>query len=271
LLEIIKTLLGTELPDNELSDVRIKVAHQVGVQNGETPSVALYLGGTRINQTSMDTQSSAVRPQEQKDLFFIDVNTPQGPYKLSKTPLEGSITCRVFNNEGLVGERQRLMLDKKDFTIDYVNKHLAFSTSLVGAGTIHVDYLFPGVFTIKEFTQEFFIDVFNNPIADSERLTAVVNAVVLTNHDAILANFNELNRTQHSIGKYKSEHTLRSFHCLDMTPLDSEDSPSIWSLKYEAFGLLKVIKEIDGGYGIIQKVVSSGRVGEGVDVVVNIE
>ena len=82
LLEIIKTLLQNELPDNEIADARIKVATLVGVQTGQTPLIGLHLGIAHIGQQSVDTVSSAVRPQERKDRIVVDINTPQGPYTL---------------------------------------------------------------------------------------------------------------------------------------------------------------------------------------------
>jgi hypothetical protein len=270
LLEIIKTVLGDELPNNEIADARIKVEHPIGVEIADTPLVALYLGMVRINQESADTVSSAVRPQERKDRFLVNVNAPQGPFNLSKTPMEDSLTCQVVFKENELGETRRMMMEHKDFTIDYINRRLTFSTSTIGASSVLVTYVFPGIFTVREFHQDFFIDVFDNPIPHLERLSSVINAMVLTNHDSILEEFNVLNKTQHSIGNYQSEHTLRSIRFLEMTPLDSLDSPSVWSLKYEVSGMLKVTKEISSGYGIIEKIVSPGRTGEGVDVDVNL-
>jgi hypothetical protein len=222
-----------------------------------------------------------VRPQARKDEFLVNVNAPQGPYHLSKTPLEDSLTCQVvYGEKDKVDEKRRMMLNKKDFTINYPNRQLTFSTSIIEAGRVEVAYVFPGIFTMREFRQEFFIDVFDNPLPHLERLTAVVNAFILTEHDMILDTFNKdeiegksntINRTLHSIGKYQSEHTLRSIRLLDMTLLDSaEDSPSVWSLKYEVLGMIKAVKEIDDGYGIIQTIVSPGMKKDGVNIDINL-
>ncbi len=270
LLEIIKTLLRNELPDNEISDARINVAIPVGVQNGQTPVIGLYLGIVNISQQTADSISSAVRPQERKDRFVVDNNTPQGPYTLPKTPLESSLVCQVLFNEGQIGEKQRLMIEKKDFTINYLNRQMTFSTDITGASSVRVSYNFPGVFTIREFYQEFFIELFHAPNDQLERLVAVVNAIILTNYDWLLEQFNTIDRTQHTIGNYQSEHTLREIRLVQATPTEIPDTPSLWQLHYSVSGVIKVTKEISSGYGIIEKVVSPGRIGQGVDVDVNL-
>lgn len=270
LLEIIKTLLRTELPDNEIGDARINVAKPVAVQIGQIPLIGLHLGIVHIGQQSTDTVSSAVRPQERKDRLVVDINTPQGPYTLPKTPLEGSLICHVLFNEGQLGEKQRLMIEQKDFTMNYVNRQMTFSTSIVGASSIRVSYVFPGVFTIREFNQDFFIALFDSPNDHLERLTAVTTAIVLTNHDALLEQFNTLDRTQHTIGNYQSAHTLREIRLVQATPTEIPDTPSSWLLQFTVSGVIKVTKEISSGYGIIQKIVSPGRTGQGVDVDVNL-
>ena len=270
LLEIIKTLLRDELPDNEISNARINVEVPIGVQNGQTPLIGLYLGEVNINQQSADTLSSAIRPQERKDRFVVDINTPQGPYTLPKTPLEGSLTCQVLFNEGQLGEKQRLMIEKKDFTIDYLNRLMIFSTSIAGASIVRVSYTFPGVFTIREFNQTFFIDIFDTSNDNLERLTSVTNAIVLTNHDWLLAQFNTIDRTQHTIGNYQSEHTLREIRLVQVAPTEIPDTPSLWHLEFAVSGVIKVTKEISSGYGIIEKVISLGKTGQGVDVDVNL-
>ena len=111
-----------------------------------------------------------------------------------------------------------------------------------------------------------FINAFN-----LERLSAITTAVLLTNHDNLLEQFNKTNRTEHSIGDYVSEHSIREINLLSVTPnYLTEPTILLMRLQCEVSGEIKAIKEISGGYGLIEKILSPGRTGEPVDIEVNI-
>lgn len=237
---------------------------------GQLPRLAAYAGLLEINQIAGDTASSQVRPQELRERLTVNVVTPQGPYVLAKTPLEGSLSCQAVYEEGLVGERRQLLVAGKDFTIDFLNHSLTFSADLTGAGVLLVQYSFPGVFTVREFRQEFFLDVFDSNAADLERWTALSTAMVLTNHDALLETFNQINKTEHTANNFLSVHTIRHINLLDGVPALA-NSPFQMKLKFEVRGEIKSVKQIVGGFGLIERVHSPGKTGGPVDIGANVE
>ncbi len=248
---------------------RITFGTAVTPNAGQLPRIAAYTGLLEMNQSAADIASSQVRPQELRQRLPVNGGTPQGPYSLAKTPLEGSMLCEVVYAEGLVGEHRKLMLEGKDFTVDYLNRSLIFSTDLTGASVILAQYSFPGVFSVREFRQEFFLDVFDNNAADLEQWAALCVAMVLTNHDALLESFNQTNKTEHTANEYLSVHTARHIHLLNGTPA-LVTSPFLLQIKFEVRGEIKPVKEISGGFGLIERIHSLGKTGGPVDIDANL-
>ena len=249
---------------------RITFGTAVTPNAGQLPRLAAYAGLLEISQAAADTASSAVRPQALRERLTVNGGAPQGPYTLAKTPLEGSLSCQAVYQEGLVGESRKLLVENKDFTINYLNHTISFSTSLTGAGVLLVQYSFPGVYTVREFRQEFYLDVFDSNAADLERWSALSVSMILTNHDSLLETFNQTNKTEHSANEYLSVHTIRNIHLLDGTPA-LVTSPFLHKLRFEVRGDIKPVKEISGGFGLIERVHSPGKTGGPVDIDANLE
>lgn len=244
---------------------RITFGTVVNPNAGQLPRLAAYAGLLETSQVNVDVASSAVRPQELRERLTVSGGTPQGPYTLAKTPLEGSLLCQAVYQEGLVGERRQLFQEGKDFSVNYLNHTMTFTTSLAGAGVLLVQYNFPGIFTIREFRQEFFLDIFDNDPAPLERWSAISTAIVQTNHDLLLQTFNQINKTEHTANDYLSVHTVRHINLLSGTPA-LVTSPFQMKLKFEVRGEIRSVKQISGGFGLIERVHSPGKTGGPVDI-----
>lgn len=244
---------------------RITFGTAVTPNPGQLPRLAAYAGLAEISQSVNDTAGSQVRPRDLRERLTVNGGAPQGPYALSKTPLEGSLSCQVVYQEGLVGEQRKLMVEGKDFKINYSNHTMTFTTSLAGAGVVLVQYNFPGVFTVREFRQEFYLDIFDGNPADLERWSALSVAMILTNQDGLLETFNQTNKTEHKANAYLSAHTLRNIGLLNGTPA-LVTSPFQMKLKFEVRGEIRSTKEISGGFGLIERVHSRGKTGGPVDI-----
>ena len=269
LLEGIVAFLQAGIPNGTVVSNRITSGKLTVGQAGSLPSINLYVGKTTWTQELLDSTNSTVRPQDRKDRFVVS-NPGQGPYTLPKTPLEGSLLCQVVFNENAMGEHRRLMLEKKDFTLNYATQQLIFTTDISAASAIYVQYSFPGVYTLRSFEQDFFMDVFCDTLEQLELISAIATTIILTNLNELLERYNKIEPTQYSLTNYQSVHSVRTVHLQSHTPNFATQSPFLNHVQFLAGGDVKAIKEISSGYGIIEKIVSPGRIGQGVDVDINL-
>ena len=255
LLEAIVGVLQTAFLESDVPDARITVGRLSLAQLDPAPRIGVSFGPLAVNQQMAESPSSTVRPQEKKERIAVDNVHPLGPYILSKTPLENSLTGQVIFKDGLVGERRRLILENKDFTLNYATRTLAFTTDISGADVLSLQYSFPGIFTIREFKQGLIVEIIEASAWNLERLSAITTAVLLTNHDAFLEQFNKTNRTEHSSGNYLSAHTIREITLLNVTPSYFTEPPIfLMRLQCEVAGDIKAIKEIGDGFDLIKKI-----------------
>ncbi|HRI61768.1 MAG TPA: hypothetical protein PK228_18650 [Saprospiraceae bacterium] len=225
----------------------------------DVPRIALYAGPLEISQAATDGVSSQVRPQALRKRIDVNSSTPTGPYPLTKTPLEGSLTCQIVYHEDTLNERRQLVVEHKDFTIDYTVPNLTFKShiDLANATSLIVQYSFPGIFTVREFSQVFFMDIFDIKPDFLERWAAIATAMILTNHDFLLEAFNLPDPTKHQANDYLSAHTLRNIRLLEGTP-GMAASPYKMQLKFATQGEIRLVKEISGGFGLIEQIHSPG-------------
>lgn len=266
----LRTGLAGELPDPA---TRISVGQIAPPGAVARPRLALFSGKMDIVQGLNGSPSSQPQPQEMREVFVVEAGpAAAGPYLLAKTPLDGTARAKVFFSPDLVGERRMLVVEKKDFTINYLTRQLLFSKNIDGAGRLVVQYSFPGVFTMREFQQEFFIDIFETAAAGAEKWASLAAAIALTNYDELLDRFNRLAPTDYAATDYRSTHHLTQVFFLGGGAEMLPDGSPKYQLRFAAKGQFRPVKQIAGGFGIIEHIHSPGRPAvEPVDIDVYLE
>lgn len=228
---------------------------------GAIPMIVIYLDKLAIGQNTKETSSSQPRPQEMREEIPVSTSDPQGPYSLSKTPLEKSALCNVIFNKGALTEQSILLSEDKDFTIDYQNSTILFDYDISKADNILLRYSFVGIFTIREFEQDFVMDVYDENMADIEKWASLANTMILTNHDELIKNYNFTDITEYVANRFICVHTIDRIDFLSGIPDTSEKSPK-FQFRYHVQGQIKPVKEIVEGFGLIKKIHSPGRISE---------
>ena len=180
----------------------------------ELPLIALYPNKLEIRQDFQETSSSQPRPQELRQEIAVNASNPAGPYSLAKTPLEQSTLCQIIFDKGTVTERQITLVENKDFDINYQNAAISFSFDLSEASSIILQYSFVGVFTIREFQQEFLVDIYDVNLADVEKWSSLVTGIILTNHDELLEHYNLIEKTEYLANQFITTHTIDQIQIL---------------------------------------------------------
>ncbi len=241
---------------------------------GNRPTLALYLDQLTFGKQFRESSSSSPRPQTIRETLAINGGTPAGPYTLAKTPLRKTMRCTVVYDEGALTERHVSLQEDDDFTIDYGAATLTFSFDVAGADTMRLTYSFVGVFTIREFQQDFFLDVYDDDMAGVEQWASLAAAMILTNHDELVAQYNDPSTaTAYTANQFVNTHTVDQILLLDGNPDFSGDAAKM-QFRFQVHGQLKPVKEIVDGFALIEKVRSPGRPPEGpldIDIEAHVE
>lgn len=238
---------------------------------GALPKIALYAGGYEINQTVRDDASSQPRPQPITQIIPVNVGTPQGPYSLSKTPLQGTLRCKIIFNKGAVDERKLTLQENADFTTDYSTAEVLFNTSIEEADEIVLDYSFVGVYTLREFQQSLLLDVYAASVSESEQLAALSSSMILTQQNELLDHFNVVDPTEYIANQYVTKHSLDRIDLMAGAP-ETQSNVYQYQSTFQVHGQIKYTKAIVDGFGLIEKVHSPGVDSEHpVDIEVNLD
>jgi hypothetical protein len=152
-------------------------------------------------------------------------------------------------------------MENKNFTVDYQSATILFSFDISEASDILLQYSFVGVFVIQEFQQDFLMEVYDNNMADVEKWASLAHAIITTNHDELIANFNFTDTAQYVANQFLSAHTINRIELITGVPDASRNEPGL-RLTYKVQGQIKLVKEIVGGFGIIEKIHSPGRISD---------
>ncbi|NUM65905.1 hypothetical protein HUU39_11615 [candidate division KSB1 bacterium] len=227
----------------------------------DLPLIALYPDKLAINQNVKETNSSQPRPQEFREEIAVNTTTPAGPYALAKTPLEKSTICKAIFDKGTVKERQALLVENKDFEIDYQQAKIVFTYDLAKASHILLKYSFVGVFTMREFQQDFLVDIFDDDIAEVEKWASLATGMILTSHDELIEQYNFTTKTEYTANQFLTYHTLDRIQMLEGVPSRADNCVKL-QLKFKVVGQMKLTKAITSDFGLIEKIHSPGRISE---------
>lgn len=217
----------------------------------DKPYIRLRAGDLEAGLWAKDESSSRPRPQP-----FREKKTTGGArvFALAKQPLKGSLLCQVIYDENTVDERRELVVEGRDFTINYQTNELTFDGYDPSASSaIALEYSFPGIYTIREFKQEFVLEFYDETISKREELAAIALAAVLTNHDELMEGFNMISKYNEQ--DYSTAHTLSDIQFMAGRPNDLKE-PSSLQLFFLAKGQIKAIREMKDPAYLIDRIKS---------------
>lgn len=227
--------------------------------NGNLPALAVHPGAISFERNFTDQSSSEPRPQEGRQDITIDNNT--GPYNLNNIPLEGSALASIIYNVGVLGERRKLIQENKDFTINYQTGSIELDNevNLTDASLIRIKYSFPGIFALREFQQDFFIDAYDNEEDGVEIIASLASAMILTQHDSLLEDFNDPDNPAYLVTTFRSTHNLTNLYLLSGIP-DFSNNTKHLRLTFQVRGQLHLSRSLDEPAYLIEKIRSRPEV-----------
>ncbi|HEY9859780.1 MAG TPA: hypothetical protein V6D16_09755 [Candidatus Obscuribacterales bacterium] len=111
---------------------------------------------------------------------------------------------------------------------------------------------------VREFRQSLGIEIFGSTAAQVESLVSLAIAILLTNHDALLEDYNTgqssaVSQTEYHTAGFTSLHNLSQFRLLEGVPLEAETGVGI-RLKFEVVGQLQMTQTVPESQRVIETI-----------------
>lgn len=236
------------------------------------PMIALNSGHFTIDHPPGASTSSEPRPAEFDQKLPVSQASPSGPYTLTRTPLSGSVRCQAFIQEGTLSERQLWLQEKQDFTVNYTTKTCLFTYDLSKVDSLLFLYSFVSIFSIYDFKQDLFIDLYAADASTLEKLASLIAGLIMTQHNQLIEACNQdpAYKTEYSAGGISTTHQLSQIQFLAGQP--EYTSPMHLKLKFVVSGQIKATREVTEGFGLIEKIHSPDRPAtQGIDIAIAVE
>lgn len=253
-LRIISLLVETLASVVPSAEQKIKAGPIDSNNNSNLPTIVITPGCFTITQQPGENTSNQPRPEEFREKLSVSQENPLGPYSLAKTPLQGTVQCKIFFDEGTLTEEEMWLQEKQDFTIDYKTGKCTFIYNISKAKSILLIYSFVGVFNLKNFEQELFIEVQASSTKELEELTALIAGSILTYHDQLIESYNQdpTYQTEYNTASLRVISQLRQIQFLAGNPADTASMKI--KLKFLVTGQLKATRTIGEEFGIIETI-----------------
>ena len=224
-----------------------------------------------IQQSMTDDISGDPRPVESRERIVVNGGNPAGPYALGNQPLEGSMAMRVVYDEGLVAERSINLLPGIDFTVDPQVPNFTVIRDISGADVLRVTYSYVGISILREFEQQFQIQLFARGWTDFDKWLGITTAVVQSRQAQLIEQFNFQNPTNIALNGFIANSTIHKIKLLRIEPLPKTSRQSLtdlrWVLYYSVTGQLRLGESLSGGFGIVSSIHTPDESGSGVNIV----
>jgi hypothetical protein len=253
-LRIISLLVETLASVVSHAEQHIKAGPVDSNDSSNLPIIVLTPGCFTISQQPGENTSNQPLPEEFREKLAVSQEKPLGPYILAQTPLQGTVHCQVFFAEGTLTEKQIWLQEKQDFTINYTTKECNFIYDISKAESILFIYSFVGIFSLRNFEQELFIEVQATSTNELEKLTALIAGSILTNHDDLIESCSQdpTYKTEYNADSLRILAQLRQIQFLAGNPADTSSIKI--TLKFLVTGQLKATRAISEDFGIIEKI-----------------
>lgn len=234
----------------------VVAGRQAEVAPESLPIIAVYADRFEIERSVPEPSSSEPRPQPVREELAVDGGAPAGPYDLARQPLAGTMRCVIVLDRGGPDERTSALQEAADYTIDHQAGTITFTTDIAAADLIQLSYSFVGVFTVREHAADLRVDVLAATDAELEMLASLTIAMIATNRDELIEQYNSTSPTEHSANEFTSTHSISGITLVEGQP--TAPGALDLQLRYEVPGQLKLAKAIEGGFGLIEKIRSPG-------------
>jgi hypothetical protein len=242
--KLLQTELGGQLPSPE-HIVALPIPDPTAT---DLPAIAIYPGNWVINQTTRDISLTEPRPQDLRQI--IPLSSP-APYTLDQLPINGTVQVQL-----VVGDQTRSLKQGKDFSINDQQLTLE-SSDLFKAAQLILSYSFLSIFTVREFQQDFWIDLYDQDFAKLEQWSSLIAGILLNSHDRLVQQYNipqeSQPKTEYKTQQFITVHTLSQFHFLEGSYLSPKTGMGL-QLKFTVMGQIKMIKAVADGITAIQEV-----------------
>lgn len=234
------------------------------------PRIVLSPGKLEITPPFGELPAGEMCPREITDTFPVNTASPstiKGPYTLSQSALEGTVSCRFHwkqPGDEFEGKKQRIYPRKAQqgngFEVDFSNGELSvfYSTPLVGAPTLEVTYSYPAVSTMCDFHQGLQLEAFASNPADAEKWSALAVAILTTRSRSLLEEANQNSNFQSS-GTYVSRSLFNSFQLSEGLLDRPGGSVFRYLLSFSVAGRLILERTFTDNAEVIRKIFSPGH------------
>ncbi len=233
------------------------------------PALVLAPGPFVITPSGSGEASDEPRSQPARQLIKVSKNQ-DGPYTLERTPLRASLRVRAITKLGKLAERQTLLVEGQDFTVDYEKEKLTLAKPASETLQLAVDYSFVGVYGVHEFRQTLLVDAYGADMGVAEHWASLAMSVLLTTTKEILEASTLAAQTGYRASPFSATHRFHKLQFVEGVPGASGSAYKV-QLKFIVNGQTQVMKELTDSFGIIESIQSPGKTKVvGVDVEVRV-
>jgi hypothetical protein len=250
LLINISELLQTELaelipqPTNHILALPITDAKAESL-----PLIGIYPSSLEISQNVKESSSSQPRMQELHQEIIIDRLQPAITYQLDKTPVPGFTLCHL-----VIEQEESFLQENTDFIIDYQEATITLKKDLSKASKILIDYSFMSILVIREFIQDFFIDILDNHLANIEKYSSLILGIILTSNDELIKSYNLNSQfNQYQTNQIFTTHLISQIRLINGNYINLV-SLFKFQLKFQVIGQLKLSKTVRESVSPIQTI-----------------
>lgn len=250
LLITINKLLQTELAGLLSQPVNHILALPITDTKAESlPLISIYPSSLEISQNVKESSYSQPQLQELYQEIIIEHTQPAVTYQLDKTPVQGFTLCHL-----VIEQEQSILQEDTDFTIDYQQATITFKKDLSKASKILIEYSFMSILVIRDFIQDFFIDIFDNKLANIEQYSSLISGIILTSNDELIKSYNFNSQlTQYQTNQIVTTHLISQIRLINGN-YTNLFSPFKFQLKFQVIGQLKLSKTVGESVSPIQKI-----------------
>jgi hypothetical protein len=110
---------------------------------------------------------------------------------------------------------------------------------------------------VREFQQEFFVEIYDDSIANLELYSSLILGILFTSHDALLQTYNQgqqnLPKTEYHAAPFHTVHTLNQMQLLEGLPIATETALGL-QLRGTAIGQITITQVLPKGAAPIESV-----------------
>lgn len=250
LLITISELLQTELAGLLIQPAKHILALPITDIKAELlPLIGIYPSSLEISQNIKESSSSQPHLQEMHQEIIIDNSQPALTYQLDKTPVQGFTLCYL-----VIEQEQSILQENTDFRIDYQQATITFKKDLSKASKIILDYSFMSVQVIREFVQDFYIDILDNNLSNIEKYSSLISGIILTSNDELVTSYNVNSAlTQYQTNQIVTTHLVSQIRLINGN-YTNLFSPFKFQLKFQVIGQLTLSKTVRESVSPIQEI-----------------